>query len=62
MTLDEALSLMSEYYEDGNLCWKPDRNLEYLDYAKGTRAAVLDGDFTADELEAIAIIIRSTRV
>lgn len=58
MTLEEAKEILKDYYEDGDLVWKSDKCLEYLDYIKGDDSSCLDGNFTADELEAIAIIMR----
>jgi hypothetical protein len=60
MTLDEAISLMSEYYRDGHLTWPQDKCKQFVNYWSGSSVSSLDGEFTADELEAIAVIMRST--
>lgn len=60
MTLEQAIWEMIDYYQEGNLMWPRHGGFPYVSYHKGTSGATLDGDFTADELEAIAIIMRST--
>jgi len=49
--------LKSEITPDGNLSsagW-------YLYYCKADKRATLDGEFTADQLEAVAVYMRNTQ-
>lgn len=57
MTLEEAKNILrAEISKNGNLfCNSP-----YIAYGKGEEAVTLDGDFTADELEAIAVFMRGS--
>ena len=56
MTLDEAKALLGDTVQsDGRLYdqgW-------YCRFTPGDRTAILDGDFDADDLEAIAIYMRA---
>lgn len=55
MTYEEAKEVLKDAIADNgglfNLGW-------YLHWGKGQENAVLDGDFDADELEAIAVYMR----
>lgn len=60
MTLDEAITVLGEYYEPKT------RSLQHLTpyvlwrpTAPDTTSICLDGDFTADELEAMAVVMRA---
>ena len=59
MTLEEAKKALKDYITDEGLVWSRDKCLEYLNYHNGNTSATLDGDFDADELEAIAVFIRN---
>lgn len=57
MTLDEAVKRLGKAVTETGLYslgW-------YLGYNAGDGYAVLDGDFTADDLEAIAVYMRATQ-
>ncbi|MBI3334671.1 hypothetical protein HYZ97_04235 [Candidatus Pacearchaeota archaeon] len=63
MTLEEAKEILKDYggLAEGNINWVSRITgscIEYVNYQAGTRDATLDGNFTSDELEAIAIIMR----
>lgn len=41
---------------------RPEGRLEFAEWGRGDTAIRLDGDFSADELEAMAIIMREGRL
>ncbi len=61
MTFEEAKIVLKEYVTDRGLEWQRDQCLQFLNYWSGLgNDATLDGEFTADELEAIAVFMRAT--
>ena len=66
MTLEEAKKILEPVLEaNGRLSWSLEKNVDYqfgfVSYFPGDDSAALDGTFTADELEAIAVYMRATR-
>lgn len=60
MTLEEAKKILTERLEPGLVPDGLDSHYDYLCYRHGDETACLDGDFGADQLEAIAIYMRAT--
>ncbi len=60
MTLDEAKIILADYVTDEGLEYKSG---EYLHYPglPHVKKATLDGDFTADQLEAVAVFMRASQ-
>ena len=58
MTLERAREIMKDYISTIGLVWPRGKGLPYLDYRTGQKYIVLDGEFDADTLEAISIIMR----
>jgi len=59
MNRDEAIAILGDRYDpaSGNIRGDSD----YVEWFIGGKLACLDGCFSADELEAIAVIMRSNR-
>lgn len=58
MTLDEARKILgSQIGESGDL----NESVPHLFYGNGDETACLDGDFSADDLEAIAVFMRASQ-
>ena len=59
MNLNEAKAILKDYIRpDNSLKWFPGKNLDYLFFIPRTITIIIDGSYTADELEAISIWIR----
>lgn len=57
MTLEEARKILGDSIKaDGALC----ELAQYMSYCPGGKTVNLDGDFSADECEAIAVCMRAT--
>jgi hypothetical protein len=57
MTLEEAKEHLRHFLVDNGIIGSG----EYIEYYNEQAFAILDGEFTADDLEAIAVYMRSTQ-
>lgn len=56
MTLEQSYAILKDFIQDNGVLFDVRK---YLSWYVGDETATLDGSFTADELEAIAIYMRS---
>lgn len=59
VTFAEALDILGANFQPGTGCIL--RDDEYVSYAAPEPTACLDGNFTADYLEAVATVMRETQ-
>lgn len=60
MTPERMYEILRHYIVNGsNLQWLPMKGMDYLSFHKGDKKITLDGDWTAEELEAIAFWMRT---